>query len=130
MSGSSSVDDSAVAEALEEKSESGFLGLTKWGWTGLGLLGIGVAVSGDESVPPPDAPSLTLNTDSGVNNDGVSNQGGITVAGLDSTDPASTWEYSLDGGSNWQAGQGKSISGTAEGSYSGVAPENVGGEGF
>ena len=128
VSGSSSVDDSAVAEALEEKSESGFLGLTKWGWTGLGLLGIGVAVSGDDSVPPPDAPSLTLNTDSGVNNDGVSNQGGITVAGLDSTDPASTWEYSLDGGSNWQAGQGNSISVTAEGSYSVVARQTVGGQ--
>ncbi len=128
VSGSSSVDDSAVAEALEEKSESGFLGLTKWGWTGLGLLGIGVAVSGDDSVPPPDAPSLTLNTDSGVNNDGVSNQGGITVVGLDSTDPASTWEYSLDGGSNWQAGQGNSIPVTAEGSYSVVARQTVGGQ--
>ena len=63
-SGPADVDDSVVAEALEEKSDNGFLGLTKWGWAGVGLLGVGIAVSGDDSVPPPDAPSLTLDTDS------------------------------------------------------------------
>ncbi|MCO7237065.1 hypothetical protein [Cobetia sp. Dlab-2-U] len=60
----------------------------------------------------PDAPSLALTTDT-LDADGITSNGEVTVSGLE-TD--ATWEYSLDGGSIWDAGTGTTFT-LAEGSY-------------
>ncbi|MDL2193051.1 Ig-like domain-containing protein, partial [Cobetia sp. LC6] len=51
----------------------------------------------------PDAPSLALTNDTNITDDGITSNGEVTVSGLE-TD--ATWEYSLDGGSTWDAGTG------------------------
>lgn len=64
---------------------------------------------------PPLAPTLTLSSDSGQSNsDGISNLGGVTVAGLEN---GATWEYSLNGGTDWATGSGTSFT-LGAGSYS------------
>jgi hypothetical protein len=50
----------------------------------------------------PNAPTLSLNNDSGINNqDGVTQSGLIRVDGLQ---PDALWQYSTDGGQNWRLG--------------------------
>ncbi|WP_191236977.1 Ig-like domain-containing protein [Cobetia marina] len=61
----------------------------------------------------PDAPSLALTNDTNITDDGITSNGEVTVSGLE-TD--ATWEYSLDGGSTWDAGTGTTFT-LAEGSY-------------
>ncbi|MDO6814530.1 Ig-like domain-containing protein [Cobetia amphilecti] len=51
----------------------------------------------------PDAPSLALSEDTYITNDGITSNGEVTVSGLEAD---ATWEYSLDGGSNWIDGTG------------------------
>ncbi|MBR9753651.1 MAG: type I secretion C-terminal target domain-containing protein, partial [Gammaproteobacteria bacterium] len=51
----------------------------------------------------PDAPSLALTTDTNVTDDGITSNGDVTVSGLEAD---ASWEYSLDGGSNWIDGTG------------------------
>ncbi|MDO6673920.1 Ig-like domain-containing protein, partial [Cobetia amphilecti] len=59
------------------------------------------------------APSLVLTTDTNVTDDGITSNGEVTVSDLEAD---ATWEYSLDGGSNWVAGTGATFT-LAEGSY-------------
>ncbi|WP_404326782.1 BapA prefix-like domain-containing protein [Cobetia sp. UIB-001] len=49
------------------------------------------------------APSLALTTDTNITDDGITSNGEVTVSGLEAD---ATWEYSLDGGSNWIDGTG------------------------
>ncbi|QQK64147.1 hypothetical protein F8A90_08445 [Cobetia sp. cqz5-12] len=49
------------------------------------------------------APSLALTTDTNVTDDGITSNGEVIVSGLEAD---ATWEYSLDGGSNWIDGTG------------------------
>ncbi|WP_447553330.1 Ig-like domain-containing protein [Vreelandella sp. EE22] len=63
----------------------------------------------------PVAPTLALANDTGG---GVTAEGSVLVSGLE---PDATWEISLDGGDNWQAGAGTSFV-LPEGNY---APEQV-----
>ncbi|UTV88127.1 BapA prefix-like domain-containing protein [Cobetia amphilecti] len=46
----------------------------------------------------PDAPSLALSEDTNITDDGITSNGEVTVSGLEAD---ASWEYSLDGGSNW-----------------------------
>src|SRR6185437_4651428 len=53
------------------------------------------------------APSLSLATDSGSSNsDRITNNGTVNVSGLEA---GATWQYSIDGGTNWTAGSGASF---------------------
>ena len=61
-----------------------------------------VAITVDTT--PPVALSLALFADSGASNtDGVTNDGRVVVSGVES---GATWEFSIDGGSNWARGSG------------------------
>ncbi|MDO6673925.1 hypothetical protein, partial [Cobetia amphilecti] len=51
----------------------------------------------------PETPSLALSEDTNVTDDGITSNGEVTVSGLEAD---ATWEYSLDGGSNWIDGTG------------------------
>ena len=52
----------------------------------------------------PDAPSLSLETDTGSSaSDAISTEAAVQVSGIAR---GNTWEYSVDGGSNWQDGSG------------------------
>jgi len=56
----------------------------------------------DHSAPA--APTFALKNDNGpANNDGISSDGTILVAGIEA---GASWEYSTDGGASWQAGSG------------------------
>ncbi|MBS7780101.1 DUF4347 domain-containing protein [Acidovorax sp. CCYZU-2555] len=62
----------------------------------------------------PDAPTLALAVDTGSNSsDGVTSNPRVDVVGLE---PNGSWEYSIDGGDNWNAGAGSSFD-LADGSY-------------
>ena len=62
----------------------------------------------------PAAPSLTLASDSGDSNkDGITNIGKVNVTGLEA---GASWQYSIDGGSNWLTGTGAFFS-VAPGTY-------------
>ncbi|MDP1757818.1 MAG: hypothetical protein Q8L38_10315, partial [Pseudohongiella sp.] len=54
----------------------------------------------------PDAPSLSLATDSNIDSDNITSSATINISGLESD---ATWEYSLDG-STWTDGSGSSVS--------------------
>ncbi|OZI65626.1 hypothetical protein [Bordetella genomosp. 1] len=59
----------------------------------------------DHSAPV--APTLALKNDNGpANNDGISSDGTMSVAGIEA---GASWEYSTDGGASWQAGSGDSF---------------------
>jgi hypothetical protein len=53
-----------------------------------------------------DAPTLTLASDTGVNGDGITSNGTMLVAGLET---GATWEYSINQGTSWAAGSGTSF---------------------
>jgi hypothetical protein len=55
---------------------------------------------------PPTAPSLALTSDTNVTTDGITSNGSVTVSGLES---GATWQYSIDGGTNWTTGSGTSF---------------------
>ena len=62
----------------------------------------------------PNAPAFSLATDSGSNNsDGVTNDGTVTVSGIETN---ATWEYSTNSGTSWSAGSGNFFT-LAAGSY-------------
>lgn len=68
-----------------------------------------------EDSTDPAAPALSLNTDSGVSAaDGITNDNQVNVAGLEG---GATWEYSLDGGTNWNVGVGSSFNMADDTSY-------------
>ncbi|CAB5499863.1 hypothetical protein formerly called flagellar hook-length control protein FliK, partial [Bathymodiolus thermophilus thioautotrophic gill symbiont] len=65
-------------------------------------------------ITQPAQPTFTLTNDTGVlNSDGVTNNGMMTVAGLESD---ATWQYSTNGGTNWTNGTGTSFT-LAEGTH-------------
>ena len=63
----------------------------------------------------PAAPTLALTTNSGNTSDSISNVGTVDVAGLETN---TTWQYSTDGGTNWSAGTGTSVTLTGDGAKS------------
>ncbi|QWN35843.1 BapA prefix-like domain-containing protein [Cobetia sp. 4B] len=63
-----------------------------------------IAVNVDATAP--DAPILELVNDSNVDGDRVTNEGEVLVSGLEA---GATWEYSVNGGTDWQAGTGNSF---------------------
>ncbi|MBT5861595.1 MAG: cadherin repeat domain-containing protein, partial [Gammaproteobacteria bacterium] len=81
------------------------------------LAGLGLALSGggDDDEPPLEVPTVSLDTDTGTEGDGITTTGVFSVGNLESN---ATWEFSLDGGSSWTAGQGDSFTITDDGSYS------------
>ncbi|MDH2375386.1 Ig-like domain repeat protein [Cobetia sp. 3AK] len=60
----------------------------------------------DVDATTPDAPSLELVNDSNVDGDRVTNEGEVLVSGLED---GATWEYSVNGGVDWQEGTGNSF---------------------
>jgi hypothetical protein len=60
------------------------------------------------------APSVALASDTGSSGDGITSNGQVNVSGLES---GATWQYSTDGGTNWNAGTGTSFT-LAAGTYS------------
>ncbi|ERL52012.1 Ig-like domain-containing protein, partial [Halomonas huangheensis] len=54
----------------------------------------------------PDAPTIALISDTGVDGDGITSEGAVAVSGLESD---TTWEYTTDGGTTWAAGSGDSF---------------------
>ena len=87
------------------------------GWSAAALAGLGLALSsgGGDDEPPLEVPTVSLDTDTGVDGDGITTTGVFSVGNLESN---ATWEFSLDGGSSWNAGQGNSFTITEDGSYS------------
>ncbi|WP_299731040.1 Ig-like domain-containing protein [uncultured Endozoicomonas sp.] len=57
---------------------------------------------------PPDAPTITLPTDTGAA-DGVTQNRTVTVVLSGGDADQASWEYSLDSGANWQTGSGNSF---------------------
>ncbi len=73
----------------------------------------------------PAKPSLALVSDTGAfSNDGVTSKGTVRVTGLD-TDDATFWQYSLNGGVNWNYGGGGNTGGSADLQLSGDGVKNV-----
>ena len=94
------------------------------GWTAaIAAVGAGIAASSGGDNSAPEAPSLSLDDDTGLDGDGISSVAVISVSGL--TQSAS-WEYSLDGGSSWQAGQGSNFTIDVDGDYSLLARQSTG----
>ncbi|MDP2283900.1 MAG: Ig-like domain-containing protein, partial [Pseudohongiella sp.] len=62
----------------------------------------------------PVAPSLALALDTNNGSDNITSSATINISGLESD---ATWEYNLNGGSEWVAGSGSSINVQEEGSY-------------
>jgi len=95
-----------------------------WVWGGLGLAAAGAAASGGGGgTSKPKAPTLSLVEDSGADGDGITNTAVFNVGELDS---AGEWEYSLDGGSTWNAGSGTSFEIAESGTYSVVVRQSKG----
>ncbi|MDH2422301.1 Ig-like domain-containing protein, partial [Cobetia litoralis] len=61
----------------------------------------------------PTNPALALTTDTNITDDGITSNGEVTVSGLEAD---ASWEYSLDGGSNWIDGTGTTFT-LGEGVY-------------
>jgi hypothetical protein len=121
----SSDEGSLVSNALSDTGDESF-SISTLGWTGIGLGLIGIAAASGGSTPPPDAPSIALDTDTGkAADDGITTVGTLSVTGL-SVEAAATWEYSTDGGTNWVAGQGSAITLTDAGSFVVVVRQTVG----
>src|SRR5690606_24088143 len=55
---------------------------------------------------PPEALEAVLANDTGLEDDGVTSDGTVSVTGLEE---GATWEYSVDGGVTWQEGEGTSF---------------------
>ena len=73
-----------------------------------------IEIWGAEDNAPPSTPGLSLEADTGISaGDRITRNGVLLVTGLES---GSSWEWSLDGGSNWAAGSGTSFE-LPEGSY-------------
>ncbi|UTV86726.1 BapA prefix-like domain-containing protein [Cobetia amphilecti] len=64
------------------------------------------AIAVDVDATAPDAPILELVNDSNVDGDRVTNEGEVLVSGLEA---GATWEYSVNGGADWQEGTGNSF---------------------
>ncbi|MBT7537895.1 MAG: cadherin repeat domain-containing protein, partial [Gammaproteobacteria bacterium] len=107
------------AETAEAASGSGgsLFSPSTLGWSAAALAGLGLALSGggDDDEPPLEVPTVSLDTDTGTEGDGITTTGVFSVGNLESN---ATWEFSLDGGSSWNAGQGNSFTITEDGSYS------------
>ena len=125
--GSGVVEDSAatskVAEVLDEDYSAslskGGISMSTLGWSGLAIAGLGLAVGGGgSSAKPSETPTLALAQDSGLAGDTVTNNGVILVSGLVES---GSWEYSLDNGLTWIAGQGDRFEIDQAGSYAIVA---------
>ncbi|NHC04185.1 type I secretion C-terminal target domain-containing protein, partial [Acinetobacter sp. 187] len=76
-------------------------------------IGPKTVVGGKDTIAP-DELSYDFNDTGLIADDGVTNDGVIKIANLES---GATWEYSLDGGKNWQKGSGQEIE-LIEGTYS------------
>ncbi|MDC1513646.1 cadherin repeat domain-containing protein, partial [Porticoccaceae bacterium] len=109
---------------LGEASQVGASSSSVFGWAAaIGAIGAGIAASGSGGDSTPGSLSLILVEDSGVAGDSITSTASISVSGI--VDSAS-WEFSLDGGSSWQAGQGSSITIDQDGQYSVVARQSRG----
>ena len=121
-----SQDQSGVSEILEaiQSQEYSFAGLSlsPLGWSAVAAGGLGLALSLGSDSPPP-KPTLSLAKDSGLVGDGVTNSGTVLVDNLNNS---ATWEYSLDNGVTWAAGQGSSFEITQNGTYSVVVRQTEG----
>ncbi|MGV2494680.1 BapA/Bap/LapF family large adhesin [Pelagerythrobacter aerophilus] len=79
------------------------------------LLVTATDAAGNESTPTtaeapdltlPAAPEAALETDTGVDGDGITSDGTVGISGLED---GASWEYSIDGGTSWVAGAGTSF---------------------
>jgi hypothetical protein len=124
-SGSSSASQASSAGAGAGAGAGASAGLSSgWVWGGLGLAAAGAAASGGGGgTSKPKAPTLSLVEDSGADGDGITNTAVFNVGELDS---AGEWEYSLDGGSTWNAGSGTSFEIAESGTYSVVVRQSKG----
>ena len=84
------IDGSYASEAVQVRQTDGAGNLSEA--TKLVAVTIDTAIS---------TPSLELASDSNIEDDRVTNDATITVSGLES---GASWEYSIDGGSNWSSG--------------------------
>ncbi|GGY09358.1 Ig-like domain-containing protein [Pseudoduganella dura] len=73
----------------------------------------------------PTAPGVALAADTGVSNaDGITNAGQVLLSGLE-TGGAGAWQYSTDGGTNWQTGGAVAGDGTASVTITGDGAHTV-----
>ena len=95
-----------------------------WIWGGLAVAGGAAAAGGGGSTTKtPEPPTVTLDTDSGIADDGITSTATFTVGGLENN---TSWEYSTDGGSTWTAGSGSSFEIAADGDYTVVVRQTRG----
>src|SRR5262249_41619143 len=72
----------------------------------------------------PSAPSLALAADSGSSSsDRITNNGTANVSGLEA---GATWQYSIDGGTNWATGSGSGFSMGGDGAKSVIVRQTDG----
>jgi hypothetical protein len=101
----------------EEKASGGGSSSLIYVVGGLAVVGAGVALAGGSGSSPapeapkdttaPTAPTVSLPSDTGSSStDRITSNGRIDVGGLET---GATWEYSTNGGTNWQAGTGTSF---------------------
>jgi len=62
---------------------------------------------------PPEELTVSLENDTGVDDDGITSDGTVTIGNLED---GASWEYSLDGGETWEDGTGTSFE-LPEGEY-------------
>jgi hypothetical protein len=118
-------DQSANGKGEEKASGGGGGSSLLYVVGGLAVVGAGVALAGGGGSSPapeapkdttaPTAPTVSLPTDTGISpTDRITSNGRIDVGGLET---GATWEYSTNGGTNWQAGTGTNFTLSA-GTYS------------
>jgi hypothetical protein len=110
------------ASSTDANTESSGIPMSTWLWGLAGAGAIAAATSGGGGTKTPDAPSVSLKTDSGAT-DGLTNVAEFTVTGVDEK---ATWEYSTNGGSSWQPGSGNSFSISSDGSYTVAVRQTIG----
>ena len=75
-------------------------------------------ISGTAKFAPPPSPTVEFLSDSGIHDDGISNDGTLRVNGLVT---GMTWKYSIDNGATWKdGGSGNQISASEFGGLDGI----------
>ena len=88
-----------------------------------GVNGVSATLSFTLDTTNPSAPTLSLNTDSGISSmDKITNSGVVKVSGLESAS-GTTWQYSTDAGVTWAVGSGSTASLSGDGSKTIIVKE-------
>jgi uncharacterized delta-60 repeat protein len=77
-----------------------------------------ISITRGDDITPPLPPSLSINDTGASNSDGLTNDGIVTVSGLEA---GASWEYSTNGGGFWTAGAGNTFALSGNGAKSVIA---------